>query len=64
MINDLAIAANLAAQDGIVVADDFFCWAHPQITVAVLRYQQGLLGAAAEGDQKGSALGEPGCLEP
>jgi len=36
--SDLAIAANLLADGGVVVIDDFFSWLYPQITEAVLRY--------------------------
>ncbi|QDU84468.1 hypothetical protein Pla163_15780 [Planctomycetes bacterium Pla163] len=36
--NDLALANQLLAPQGVVVVDDFFSWLYPQITEAVLRY--------------------------
>jgi hypothetical protein len=36
--NDLGLANQLLAPEGIVVVDDFFSWLYPQITEAVLRY--------------------------
>lgn len=36
--NDMRIANQLLASDGVLVIDDFFSWLYPQVTEAVLRY--------------------------
>ncbi len=36
--NDMRIANQLLANDGVLVVDDFFSWLYPQVTEAVLRY--------------------------
>ncbi len=38
MTNDMRIANQLLASDGVLVIDDFFSWLYPQVTEAVLRY--------------------------
>lgn len=36
--NDMRIANQLLASDGVLAIDDFFSWLYPQVTEAVLRY--------------------------